>query len=84
LLAGIRADENNLCRLPNYIRCNQWPCMTEVELLLTRSLTVAGTAQVRLIRISESAPLLPVELQSMNNNASTNLQILAVLQLLDF
>jgi hypothetical protein len=47
--------------------------MTEVELLLTRSLTVAGTAQVRLIRISESAPLLPVELQSMNNNASTNL-----------
>ena len=71
VLAGIRAGGINLHRLP--VRLSKHPVtMMEAKSKKICPLTVAGAAQVRLAQSKSITLLLPVELQPVNQAASTN------------
>jgi hypothetical protein len=72
VLAGIRAGENNLCRLPKRLfkALSGWSDRSGAVRLVR--LTVAGAAQVGCCRASGATFLLPVELRRVNHAASTN------------
>ena len=72
LLAGIRADGDNLCRLPKRLFKAFSGYMTKAEFEQLVRLTVAGAAQVGPCRASDVTLLLPVELRRVNHTASTN------------
>ena len=70
LLAGIRAKQSNLHRLPKHLfQGAQWHLMKAGQ--KARLLTVAGAAQVK-IAPGGSSLLLPVELKFVNQTSSTN------------
>ena len=70
LLAGIRAKQNNLHRLPKHLfQGAQWHLMKAGQ--NARLLTVAGAAQVKVTPWG-LALLLPVELRLVNQVSSTN------------
>lgn len=72
LLAGIRAGENYLCRLPmRLFKALSGLCDRSGAQRLVR-LTVAGAAQVGCCRACDATLLLPVELRCVNHIASTN------------
>ena len=70
LLAGIRAKQSNLHRLPKHLfQGAQWHLMKAGQ--KARLLTVAGAAQVKFAPWG-LALLLPVELRLVNQASSTN------------
>ena len=73
LLAGIRAGEDNLCRLPSRLFKASSGLIDRSEAQGLVRLTVAGAAQVEPCRASDVAFLLPVELRHVNHTASTNM-----------
>ena len=73
LLAGIRADGDNLCRLPSRLFKASSGLFDRSGAQGLVRLTVAGAAQVERGRASDAAFLLPVELRHVNHTASTNI-----------
>ena len=72
LLAGIRADGDNLCRLPKRLFKAFSGYLTKAEFVKLVRLTVAGAAQVGPCRACDVTLLLPVELRRVNHTTSTN------------
>ena len=73
LLAGIRADGDNLCRLPSRLFKATSGCVDRSEAQGLVRLTVAGAAQVENGLARSRLVLIPVELRRVNHTTSTNI-----------